>query len=187
MTLCPEVRDKKRVLFLCTHNSARSQMAEGLLRALYPDRYEAHSAGVSATSVDPRSIQAMLEIGIDISSQRSKTAQQFQDTIFDLAVTVCDRAKQACPIISTDLHLPVQFPKARKVIHRSFSDPAQAEGSEEEQLEAFRRARDEIKEWICQTFGKEHHRRQPDCGFKARGNRVGLLDADITGKWKRSP
>lgn len=128
-------------------------MAEGLLRAMYPDRYEAYSAGVAATSVDPRGVQAMREIGIDISAQRSKTAQEFPDTIFDLAVTVCDRAKQACPISSTDLRLPGQLPKAREVIHRSFADPAQAGESEEEQLEAFRRARDEIKEWICQTFG----------------------------------
>ncbi len=144
---------KKKVLFLCTHNSARSQMAEGFLRAMCPDKYEACSAGVEATTVDPRSVRAMAEIGIDISAQRSKAAQEFQDTIFDLAVTVCDRAKQACPICSTQLDQPGKYPRAREVIHRSFADPAVAAGSDEAQLKAFRRVRDEIKEWIAQTFG----------------------------------
>ena len=106
MTSTPGDLEKKKVLFLCTHNSARSQMAEGLLRAMYAVRYEAYSAGVAATSVDSRAVRAMLEIGIDISAQRSKSSQEFQDTIFDLAVTVCDRAKQACPICSTELKLP---------------------------------------------------------------------------------
>lgn len=146
--------EKKKILFLCTHNSARSQMAEGLLRAMYGDRYEAYSAGVEATAVDPRAITVMREIGIDISGQRSKSAEEFQGTVFDLAVTVCDRARQACPIISTQLELPSRSPRAREVIHKSFEDPAQAEGSQEEQLESFRRVRDEIKEWILQTFGR---------------------------------
>jgi len=147
-------QEKKKILFLCTHNSARSQMAEGLLRAMYPDRYEAYSAGVEASSVDPRAVRAMLEIGIDISGQRSKSSQEFQDTIFDLAVTVCDRVKQACPICSTELELPAKSPKAREVIHRNFDDPALAAGSEEEQLEVFRRVRDEIEDWISQNFGR---------------------------------
>ena len=154
MTSTAGDQEKKKVLFLCTHNSARSQMAEGLLRAMYSDRYEAYSAGVEATSVDPRAVRAMLEIGIDISAQRSKSSQEFQDTIFDLAVTVCDRAKQACPICSTQLELPGKFPRAKEVIHRSFADPAAAAGSEEEQLEAFRQVRDEIEEWISQTLGR---------------------------------
>jgi len=145
---------KKKILFLCTHNSARSQMAEGLLRAMYGDRYEAYSAGVEATRVDPRAITIMKELGIDISGQRSKSAEEFQDTVFDLAVTVCDRARQACPICSTRLESPTKSPRAREVIHRSFEDPALAKGSEEEQLQVFRRLRDEIKEWIIQTFGK---------------------------------
>jgi len=146
--------DKKKILFLCTHNSARSQMAEGLLRAIYGDRYEAYSAGVEATSVDPRAVLAMKEIGIDITGQRSKSAEEFQDTIFDLAVTVCDRARQACPICSIRLELPTKSPRAREVIHRSFEDPALAKGSEEEQLQIFRRVRDEMKEWISQSFGR---------------------------------
>jgi arsenate reductase len=155
MTTDASGQDKKKVLFLCTHNSARSQMAEGLLRAMHGDRYEAYSAGVVATSVDPRAVFVLKEIGIDITSQHSKSSQEFQDTIFDLAVTVCDRAKQACPICSTELNLPSQSPRAKEVIHRSFADPAAAAGSEEERLEAFRRVRDEIKEWIYQTFVKQ--------------------------------
>jgi len=154
MTADSGERGKKKVLFLCTHNSARSQMAEGLLRAMYPDRYEAYSAGVAATSVDPRAVQAMLEIGIDISDSRSKSFQEFQDIIFDLAVTVCDRAKQACPVCSSELKLQSRSPRAREVIHRSFDDPASSTGSDEEQLEAFRIVRDEIKDWISQTLGR---------------------------------
>lgn len=146
-------QQKKKVLFLCTHNSARSQMAEGLLRAMHGEEFEAFSAGVVATSVDSRAVPVMKEIGIDISGQRSKTYQEYEGTIFDLAITVCDRAREACPICSTRLELPSSWPKAREVIHRSFEDPAVAVGSEEEQLLAFRRVRDEIKDWIAQTFG----------------------------------
>jgi arsenate reductase len=147
-------QEKKKVLFLCTHNSARSQMAEGLLRGIYGDRYESYSAGVKATTVNPLAVLAMKEIGIDISSQYSKTPQEFQDTIFDVAVTVCDNAKTACPICSTNLELPNKSPRAKEVIHKSFDDPAAAVGSEEEKLKVFRRVRDEIKDWISQTFGK---------------------------------
>ena len=147
-------QQNKKVLFLCTHNSARSQMAEGLLRAMHGDKYEAYSAGVAATSVDPRAVLVMKEMGIDISGQHSKTSSEFGDTIFDLAVTVCDRARQACPICSTRLELPSSLPKAREVIHRSFEDPAAALGTEEEQLEAFRRVRDEIADWISWSFGR---------------------------------
>lgn len=148
------LQGKKKVLFLCTHNSARSQMAEGLLRAMYGDRYEAYSAGVQATTVNPLAVIAMKEIGIDISGQYSKTPQEFQDIVFDVAITVCDRAKVACPICSTNLELPSKSPRAREVIHYSFEDPADAVGSEEERLNVFRRVRDEIKDWISQTFGK---------------------------------
>jgi arsenate reductase (thioredoxin) len=147
------LQEKKKVLFLCTHNSARSQMAEGLLRAMYGDRYEAYSAGVRATNVNPLAVIAMEEIGIDISSQYSKTPQEFQDIIFDVAVTVCDNAKTACPICSTNLNLPSKSPRAREVIHYSFEDPAATVGSEEEKLKVFRRVRDEIKDWISGIFG----------------------------------
>jgi arsenate reductase (thioredoxin) len=96
----------------------------------------------------------MKEIGINISGQHSKTSQELHDTFFDLAVTVCDRAKQACPICSTNLELPARSPRAREVIHRSFEDPAAAVGSEEERLKVFRQVRDEIKDWISRTFGE---------------------------------
>jgi arsenate reductase (thioredoxin) len=121
---------------------------------MYGDRYQAYSAGVDATSVDPRAVLAMLEIGIDISSHRSKSSEEFRETIFDLAVTVCDRAKQTCPICSTELELPSKSPRAREVIHRSFEDPDLATGSEEEQLEVFRRVRDEMRGWISQNLGR---------------------------------
>lgn len=129
-------------------------MAEGLLRAAYGDRYEAYSAGVEASYINPLAIIVMKEIGIDISNQHSKTPLEFQDIIFDVAVTVCDNAKTACPICSTNLELPSKFPRAREVIHHTFEDPAAAVGSEEKKLEVFRRVRDEIKDWILQTFGK---------------------------------
>ena len=124
------------------------------MRTIYGDRYEAYSAGVKATTVNPRAVLVMKEIGIDISGQHSKTPQEFQDTIFDMAVTVCDRAKVSCPICSTNLELPTKSPRAREVIHKSFEDPAAAVGSEEEQLKVFRRVRDEIKDWILQIFGE---------------------------------
>ena len=146
------LQDKKEVLFLCTHNSDRSQMAEGLLRAAYGDRYNAYSAGVEATEVDPRAAAVMKEIGIDISCHRSKSFQEFQDKIFNLAVTVCDHAKEACPICTTELERPTIYPRAREVIHRSFSDPSYAEGSQEVHLKAFRQIRDEIRVWIIQQF-----------------------------------
>jgi len=132
--------EKRRVLFLCTHNSARSQMAEGLLRALKGGLYEVYSAGISPTAVDPDAIGAMAEIGIDISRQRSKDLNEVRGIRFDLAVTVCDSAKEACPF----------FPGAKERIHKSFDDPAAYEG--EARFPAFRRVRDEVREWIKQTF-----------------------------------
>jgi len=155
----PELQEKKKVLFLCYHNSARSQMAEGLLRSMFGDSYEVYSAGIEATVVDPRAVEVMKEIGIDISAHRSKVAQEFQDTVFDIAITVCDRARQNCPVCSTPLELPDKQPKlagqpqAKEVIHKSFKDPADVVWSEEEQLEVFRHVRDEIKDWIILTFG----------------------------------
>jgi arsenate reductase len=144
--------DKKMILFLCFHNSARSQMAEGLLRAMYGDKYEVQSAGVIATHVDPRAVKAMSEIGIDISSQRSKSMTDLGNILFDVAVTVCDKAKELCPFCGVSLQNPTTTAAAREVMHKAFSDPATAKGSEEEQLDAFRHAREEIKMWITQTF-----------------------------------
>ena len=129
----------RRVLFLCTHNSARSQMAEGLLRARGGDRFEAHSAGVAATAVRPLAIRAMAEFGIDISGQASKALEAYAGAPFDVAVTVCDDAREACPF----------FPGAARTLHWSFDDPAAATGSEEEQLAVYRRVRDEIEERIA--------------------------------------
>ena len=134
---------RQKVLFVCTHNSARSQMAEGLLRAFYGDSYEAYSAGTVATKVNPFAIEAMKEIGIDISSQYSKSTEEFYGKEFDFVVTVCDSAKENCPY----------FPGAKKYLHKSFEDPASVTGDDEYKLDAFRRVRDEIKQWIDIRFG----------------------------------
>lgn len=145
-------QDKMKVLFICYHNSDRSQMAEGLLRALYGDRYEVYSAGIEATRVDPRAVTVMKEIGIDISGQHSKRMDEYRGILFDLAVTVCDKAKEACPICGISLKAPETAPAAKKAIHKTFRDPAIAEGSEEEQLSIFRQVRDEIRNWIIEAF-----------------------------------
>jgi len=129
---------KARILFLCTHNSARSQMAEGLLRHLAGDRFEAHSAGTEATHVRPLAIRAMDEVGVDISGQESKILDGYLEEPFDYVITVCDDANEACPF----------FPGARNRLHWSFEDPSRAEGSEGERLEVFRSVRDRIRERI---------------------------------------
>ncbi|MDQ4120635.1 MAG: arsenate reductase ArsC [Acidobacteriota bacterium] len=129
------MNDKKRVLVLCTGNSARSQMAEGLLRAIGGNRFEVESAGVISSFVRPQAIEAMREIGIDISNHRSKSLEEFRDQEFDYVITVCDNAKESCPV----------FPERAERIHWSFDDPAEAIGTEEEKLAVFRRVRDEIK------------------------------------------
>ncbi len=134
---------KKKVLFICTHNSARSQMAEGYMKAKYGDRYEAFSAGTEVTRVHPLAIEVMKEIGIDISGHRSKLIDEFFGKGIDTVVAVCDSANQACPF----------FPGAREVIHQGFPDPSAFTGSDELVLEGFRRVRDEIIQWIDATFG----------------------------------
>ena len=133
--MAAEAPQKGRVLFLCTHNSARSQMAEGLLRHLAGDRFEVASAGSEATRVRPLAIKAMGEIGVDISGQESETLDRYLELPFDYVVTVCDDANEACPF----------FPKAGERLHWSLEDPSQATGSERERLAVFRRARDEIQ------------------------------------------
>lgn len=127
--------EKKRVLILCTGNSARSQMAEGLLRHDAGDRFEVESAGVAPSLVRPEAIRVMNEIGIDISGHRSKSVDEFAGQNFDYVITVCDNAKESCPV----------FPAKTKRIHWSFDDPAEATGDEIEKLAVFRRVRDEIK------------------------------------------
>ena len=126
---------KRRVLFICTHNSARSQMAEGLLRHLGNERFEVFSAGTEATVVRPMAIRAMAELGIDISHQQSKTLDRYLNEPFDNVITVCDTAAEACPV----------FPGAARRRHWSFEDPSKATGSESEQLAVYRRVRDEIR------------------------------------------
>ena len=128
--------EKKRVLFLCTHNSARSQMAEGLLRNLSGDRFEAFSAGTEATHVRPLAVRAMEEMGVDISGQESETLDRYLQEPFDYVITVCDDANEACPF----------FPGAREWLHWSFEDPSKANGTEEERLAVFRSVRDRIKD-----------------------------------------
>ena len=130
--------EKTKALFLCTNNSARSQMAEGLLRHLAGDRFEVMSAGTEATHVRPLAVRAMDELGIDISGQESKTLERYLGETFDYVITVCDDANEACPV----------FPGARRRLHWSFEDPAQATGSEEERRRVFQSVRDQIRERI---------------------------------------
>ena len=127
--------DRKRVLILCTGNSARSQMAEGLLRHLASDRFDVASGGVAPTSVRIEAIKVMGEIGIDISRQHSKSVDTFAGQEFEYVITVCDSANEHCPV----------FPGKTKRIHWSFDDPAEAEGDEESRLSVFRRVRDDLR------------------------------------------
>jgi len=127
---------KQRVLILCTGNSARSQMAEGLLRHMAGNRFEVQSAGVAPSLVRPEAIEAMREIGIDISNHRSKSVDEFLGQSFDYVITVCDNANQQCPM----------FPGKAERIHWSIPDPAEVNGDEETRLAAFRSARDELRE-----------------------------------------
>ena len=127
---------KVHVLVLCTGNSARSQMAEGLLRHIAGDRFTVESAGVAPSQVRPEAVKVMAEAGIDISSHRSKAVDEFLSTSFDYVITVCDNANEHCPL----------FPGKVKRIHWSFDDPAAVEGTEEERLAAFRTTRDQIRD-----------------------------------------
>ena len=129
---------QKRVLVLCTGNSARSQMGEGLFRAEGGDAFEVFSAGTKPSSVRPEAIAVMKEIGIDISGQRSKSVDEFVRQPFDVVLTVCDNARESCPV----------FPARTQTIHWSFEDPAAVQGSEIERLAAFRRIRDQIHKRI---------------------------------------
>ena len=135
-----------RVLFLCTHNSSRSQMAEGLLRARGGDAYEVFSAGTEPRIVHPLAIKAMHEIGIDLGSHWAKSLEEFRDQPpMDLVVTVCDEAAEACPF----------FPNARRQVHWGFPDPSQVQGSEEERLAVFRHIRDRIAAKIDQFLDRQ--------------------------------
>lgn len=129
---------KKRVLFICTHNAARSQMAEGYLRAKYGDRFEAFSAGIHASRVSQYAAAVMKEIGVDISGHRSKTIAEFAGQEMDIVVTVCDDAKEACPT----------FRSAKRVIHAGFPNPRGYAGDIESILRGYRELRDAITRWI---------------------------------------
>jgi len=133
---------RKKVLFVCTANAARSQMAEGYLRARFGERYEVFSAGTRKAQVSSRAIIAMKEIGIDITHHRSKTLDEVAGMSFDIAVTLCDRAHEACPLI----------PNAAMTIHKGFDDPHLIPGTDEDMLNGYRRVRDEIVAWIDETF-----------------------------------
>ncbi len=132
----------KTILFICVHNSARSQMAEGLVNALYGDRFEAVSGGTTATRVHPAAIKAMAEIGIDISGHRSKSIDEFEGRRFDYVVMVCDDKQADCPF----------FPGGKEQVHHAFDDPAACPGSDEEILACFRKTRDEIRAWLEAEF-----------------------------------
>lgn len=132
-----------RVLFICTHNSARSQIAEGVTNALFHGRVEAYSAGTRPGTVHPLAIAVMSEIGVDISGKRSKHLDEFKDQHFDLAVTVCDGANEICPF----------FPGAAVYEHAGFPDPSTVEGTFEMRMSAFRTARDDITRFVRTRLG----------------------------------
>jgi arsenate reductase (thioredoxin) len=131
----------KTVLFLCTHNSARSQMAEAYLNKLYGDRYEAKSAGTHPTKINPYVVKVMAEEDIDLSDAQTKSVEKYLDRNFDLVVTVCDNARESCPVFPGD-----------DLVHQSFKDPSRLKGSEEEVLAQVREIRDKIKEWVKTYF-----------------------------------
>jgi arsenate reductase len=134
--------DKKRILILCTGNSARSQMAEGLLRHDGGDRFEVFSAGTKPTQVRQEAIAVMRELGIDISRHRSKSVDEFTGQSFDYVLTVCDNAKESCPVFLR------KTPDKAVLIHHNFEDPAALQGSEQERLACFRHVRDEIRHFL---------------------------------------
>ena len=133
---------RKKVLFICTHNSARSQMAEGLMNALPGNQYQAFSAGTEPSQVNPYAIKSMSEFDIDISTNRSQHIHEFKGMEFDYVITVCDNAKEECPV----------FPGGCKHIHKGFADPSRVEGGDDQKLMAFRIVRDEIRDWIQKNF-----------------------------------
>lgn len=138
---------KKTVLFICTHNAVRSQMAEALLNHIYGNRYTAFSAGSDPTQIDPLVISVMSEIGMDVRHHRSKGLDEFKDSGLDYIVTVCDQAHESCPY----------FPGGSLRIHKSFPDPSKFQGNREEVIREYRRIRDEIKKWIEKEFNQNSH------------------------------
>ena len=135
----------KRILVLCTGNSCRSQIAEGYLKYFAKDTAEVYSAGIETHGVNPRAVAIMKEDGIDISHHTSNNIDEYRDIDFDYVITVCDNAREQCPV----------FPSKAKQVHYNFPDPAKATGSDEEIMQQFRKVRDEIKNY-CQTFVAEN-------------------------------
>ena len=133
------MRRRTKVLFLCTGNACRSQMAEGWARHLKGDRIEPHSAGIEVHGLDPRAVRVMAEAGVDISQQRSKPVDEFAGDDFDWVVTVCGHAREHCPV----------FPGRTKRVHAGFENPALARGTDEQVLEVFRRVRDQIRRFVA--------------------------------------
>ena len=136
-------KPKQLVLILCTGNSCRSQMAEGLFRHLAGDRFEPFSAGTHPTAVNRRAIRAMAEIDIDISKYKSQSVEQYVDQKFDYVITVCDHARESCPV----------FPSAQQSLHWPFEDPAVATGNEDEIMAVFRKVREQIRRRIEEFVG----------------------------------
>lgn len=134
---------KKSVLFICTHNAVRSQMAEAFLNNIYRDRYTSFSAGSDPTQIDPLVTSVMSEIGIDVSNHQSKGLDVFKDSKMDYIVTVCDLAHESCPY----------FPGGKLHLHRSFPDPSKFDGKDEDKIKEYRCIRDAIKKWIEEEFG----------------------------------
>ncbi len=152
---------KLKVLFLCQHNSARSQMAEGMLRHFYGENYESFSAGIGPTQINPLAVKAMAEIGIDISNQYSKSIKLFSDKDIDLVASVCrSTPKIVCSLCSSPVTLGrpeivrSTLPKAKHYLEHGFDDPSRVKSAEEEKMKAFRRTRDDIKKWILETFAR---------------------------------
>ncbi len=141
--------ERKKILILCTGNSARSQMAEGLLKHITQSKYEIFSAGTKPSFVRSEAIKVLREIGIDISKNRSKSVDEFTSRKIDFVLTVCDSAREICPYFSAQI----------KLIHHSFEDPAEVQGDEQTRIQAFRNARDQIKKYLedsfCEIIGRE--------------------------------
>lgn len=153
--------NKMKVLFLCEHNSARSQMAEGLLRHLYGEKYEVFSAGANPAQVNPFAIKVMAEIGIDISKQYSKSIEEFRNKEIDLVVSVCKSSpKLMCSLCSSPIVLGrpeiinTTIPGAKHYLYHGFDDPSEVDGSDDEKTMTFRRIRDNIKQWIIGNFAE---------------------------------
>ncbi len=141
--------ERKKILILCTGNSARSQMAEGLLKHITQNEYEIFSAGTKPSLIRPEAIEVLREVGIDISKNSSKSVDEFTNQKIDFVLTVCDSAREICPY----------FPAQTKLIHHSFEDPVEVQGNKKTRIQAFRNARDQIQKYLedsfCEIIGEE--------------------------------